>query len=146
MRFLFLFILTVIIIVLYSIEFFEDPFLGIDRNIYVMIFSALYILYYLYGIVRNYNYFFFTDNGSKLVFRYYSLRPMSKRQNAIEISKTTFADSKFVKQLFGFRRYLVLSQKLPNGSVAKYPAINITMLNKDNLNQLTMALQSYRNK
>jgi hypothetical protein len=143
---LFLLILSIIIIVLYSIVFFRNPFLGVDRNIYVLIFSGLFILYYLFGIIRNYHYFFFTDNGSKLVFRYYSLRPMSKRQNAIEISKTTFVDYKITMQLFGFRKYLVLSQKMPNGSVAKYLPVNITMLNKENLNQLTIALQSYRNK
>jgi hypothetical protein len=71
---------------------------------------------------------------------------MSKKQNAIEISKTTFVDFKLSKQLLGFRKYLVLSQKMPNGSVAKYRPVNVTMLNKENMAQLFNALQSYRNK
>ena len=117
LRFLFLFILTVIIVLLYSLKFFNKPFMGIDRNFYVLTFVLLYLVFYLYGIIRNYHYIYFTDNGSKLVLRYYSLRPMSKRQSSIEISKTIFADFKITKQLLGFRKYLVLYQKPPNGSI-----------------------------
>ena len=145
LRFLFLFLLAVIIIVLYSFSYFEEPIFGIDRNYYVLALVFLYLLYYLIGIVRNYQYIFFTDNGSKLVIRYYSLRPMSKRQNAVEIGKTMFANYKLTHQLMGFRKYLVLYQRLPNGSVVKYPPINVSIMKKEDLNQLTKALQSYRN-
>jgi hypothetical protein len=130
--------------VLYNAEYFDEPVYGISRNTITIVAIGLYLLYYLIGFVRNYHFFLYTDNGSKLVFRFYSLRPLNKKQNAVEIDKTTFLDYKMESLFFGFVSTLYLFQKMPNGIVANYPPINITLLNKKEKRLLDESLKKYR--
>jgi hypothetical protein len=142
-RLLILFLLAAIIVVMYNIYFFSEPFLGISRNIYTIALVILYLLYYLIGIIRNYNYFFYSDNGLKLIFRFYSLRPLSKRQNVVEIEKPIFMTYKIEKPGFGFFKRLYLSQRLSNGSTATYPPISISLLKKSDIKKLEQSLKSF---
>jgi hypothetical protein len=143
-RFLFLFLLSVIIVLLFNIDYFEKPIYGFDRTKITIAVVSIYLLYFISGFIRNYNFFLYSDNGSKLVFRYYSLRPMNKKQNAVEIDKTTFADFKIENILFGFIVRLYLMQRMPNGIVAKYPPINITLLSRKEILLLNDSLKKYR--
>jgi hypothetical protein len=143
-RFLFLFLLAAIIAILFYVPLFSNPVFGIDRQTYAFLFTGIFLLYYLTGIVRNYQFFYYTDNGSKLVFRYYSLRPLSKKQNSIEIDKKAFVGFKIDRLFFSFIIKLYLYQKLPNGAVAKYPPVNISLLNKKEVKLLEISLNDYR--
>jgi hypothetical protein len=145
-RFLFLFLLTVVIVFIYNLDFFSAPILVMDRTRLTIGFVALFLIYYLTGFFRNYHYFFYTDNGSKLVFRYYSLRPLNKKQSSVEIDKLSFSNYKIEKFLFGFTTRLFLFQNLPNGVVAKYAPINITLLNKKEKTLLNDSLKQYIKK
>lgn len=142
-RFLILFLLSVVIILLYNIYYFREPFLGVSRTGYTIILLGLYLMYYMTGIVRNYNYFFYSDNGFKLVFRYYSLRPLGKRQSSIEIDKNNFITYKIQKPLFGFLMKLYLSQRMSNGTVATYPPVSVSLLKRSEISKLEESLKSF---
>lgn len=142
-RLLVLFLLTVIIVLLYNLRLFHEPFLGIERNVYTILFVIVYMIYYLTGIVRNHHFFLYSDNGSKLVFRFYSLRPMTKKQSAIEIDKTLFTGFSISNSWFGFIRRLYLSQRMPNDTIANYKPISISLLNRKQIKDLERSLLSY---
>lgn len=142
-RLLILFLLSLIIILLYNIYYFREPFLGVSRTAYTIILVGLYLMYYMTGIVRNYNYFFFSDNGFKLIFRYYSLRPLGKRQSSIEIDKGSFVTYRIEKPLFGFLKKLYLSQRMSNGTVATYPSVSISLLKRSEIAKLEQSLKSF---
>lgn len=142
-RLLFLFLLSLIIIILFNIRYFREPFLGVSRVSYTIALVSLYLVYYLTGIVRNYNYIFYSDNGLKLIFRFYSLRPLSKRQSSIEIDKANFISYKLKKPLFGLIKMLYLSQRMPNGTMATYPPISISLLKCSEVKKLEQSLKSF---
>jgi hypothetical protein len=144
-RFLILFLTATIIIVICYLNYFAYPDPFISRGKLIGIIVLLFLLYYLSGILRNYNFFYFTDNGTKLVFRYYSLRPMNKKQSAVEIEKLTFFDYKIEKIFFGFIKKLVLFQVIKD-KIAKYPSISISLLSKKEISQLENSLKSYIKK
>jgi hypothetical protein len=83
----------------------------------------------MWGIVRDHNYFYYTDQRLKLVFRYYSVASFISNPNSVEIKKTDFLKFEVEKKLLGLRKYLILYQKTPKG-VAKYPPISISLLKK----------------
>jgi hypothetical protein len=143
-RFLLLFVLTVIIILIFYIDSFKESVYVIKRTYFIVGLVSLYWLYFFIGFIRNYHFFLYSDNGSKLVFRYYSLRPFNKKQSAVEIDKNTFADFKIENIFFGFITRLYLFQKMPNGIIAKYPPINITLLKNKEINQLSESLNLYK--
>lgn len=142
-RLLILFLLSVVIILLYNLHYFREPFLGVSKATYTIILVGLYLIYYITGIARNYNYFFYSDNGFKLIFRYYSLRPLSKRQSSIEIDKATFISYTIKKPVLGFIKKLYLSQRMPSGTIATYPPVSISLLKRSEIAKLEQSLKSF---
>ena len=142
-RLLFLFLLSIAIVTFLSLSVFRNPVFGVDRQTYSGIAVGLFVLYYFFGISRNYHYFFFTDNGSKIICRFYSLNPLSKRQNSIEIDKNLFVKCEIISKMMGLQKYLVLYQKMPNGAVARYKPVSITLLSRKHRNDLNKALANY---
>ena len=75
------------------------------------------------------HYFYFSGQGFKLIFRYYSLSALFKKPNSVEIPKAEFIKYQYEKKMLGLRSYLVLYQQTQNG-IAKYPPISISLLKK----------------
>jgi hypothetical protein len=139
-RLLLLFLLSVIVVLLFYIEIFSKEFLGFDQRYMVIVLITLYLAYYIWALVRKYHYFYYSDlSPTKLVFRFYSLAPLSKRQNSIEIHKDEFYKFIFEKKLLGMRRYLILYTKTPKG-IAKYKPISISLLTKSQIQDLSIAM------
>jgi hypothetical protein len=142
-KLLFLVLLGIAIVLFYYMYIFRDGLLGISGQNWTIGLVCLYIAYYLLGIVRNYHYFFYNDMGGKLVFRYYSLAPLSKRQHSVEIPKDSFYKFDIVKKLFGLQIYIVLYQKTPQG-IAKYPPISLGLIKSSQRNDLQTSLKMFQ--
>jgi hypothetical protein len=136
-------LLATVVVMLFYFEIFKKEFLGFDQKYLIFVLIGLYLIYYFWGPVRNYHYFYFSDlSPSKLVFRFYSLTPLSKRHNSIEIRKDEFYKFEFVDNLFGLRKYLVLYLKTAKG-IAKYKPISISLLSETQKNDLIASLSSF---
>ena len=105
-------------------------------------FSVLYLCFFWFQYNMKYSYFYFSNNGKNLVFKFYSLRIFSGKPQTIEISKLNFVKYELISEFFNKRTSLVLFQKTPKG-IAKYPPISLTLLSKtqkkDLLNVLSAA-------
>ena len=134
-RRLFLLLLAVAIVLL----IFKDSLLGIDRIVYIVVLNILYITYYLWGSVKDYNYLYYNDMGSKLIFKYYFLEPLRKAKRTIEIDKNDFYKFRFQKKFIGLRLYLILYQK-GQGGIAKYPPISMGLLKKKEIESIKNSL------
>ena len=126
-------------------NFYHHSYLGITGWGYIAILSGICILYLLVGVVRDYHYFYYSDQSLKLVFRYYSVASLVKKPNTIEIKKNEFSKFQIEKGLLGLRKYLILYQNTPKG-VAKYPPISISMLKKAQEKDLSESLLQLRQK
>jgi hypothetical protein len=137
-------LLSVVVVMLFYFEIFSKELLGFDQQYLIFVLIGLYLIYYFWGLIRNYHYFYYSDlSPSKLVIRFYSLAPLSKRQNAIEIRKDEFYKYGFEERMYGLRKYLILYQKTGKG-IAKYRPISISLLNKAQSQDLTVSLSFFR--
>ena len=137
-------LLSIAVVLMFYFEIFSRELLGFDQKYLIFSLIVLYLIYYFWGVVRNYHYFYYSDlSPSKLVFRFYSLAPLSKRQNSIEIRKDEFYKFMPEKKMLGLRKYLVLYQKTPKG-IAKYKPISISLLKKSEMQDLYISLSYFQ--
>ncbi len=143
-RLLLIVLLAVVVVLLFYYDVFSKESTGVEQSYVIFALIVLYLGYYFWGLLRNYHYFYYSDlSPSKLVFRFYSLAPLSKRQNSIEIRKDEFYKFGFENNMLGLRRYLVLYQNTAKG-IAKYKPISVSLLKKNELKDLSIALAYFR--
>lgn len=142
-KLLFIVLLGIAIVLFYYMDIFRDGLFGITGSTWTIVLVSLYVVYYAWGIIRNYHYFFYNDMGGKLVFRYYSLAPLSKRLHTVEIPKDRFYKFEIVKKLFGMQIYVILYQKTPQG-IAKYPPVSISLIKNRQRNDLQASLLMFQ--
>ena len=132
----------IIVVVLIFSGWFNKPVWGIEKSVWILIASVLYLLYVAYAYYMSYNFFSYSDEGEKLIFKFISLRPFDDKKRAIEISKSDFGGFNFKKSFFDFKEDLILSIKVKNG-LAKYPPISISSLNESQKEKLKASLNQY---
>jgi hypothetical protein len=133
-------VLIITIIIFFSFNLFRESMLGITGTGYTIILSGVVVIYHFWCFIRDYNYFYFSDQGLKLIFRYYSLSSLFRKPNSIEIPKNEFVKCQYEKKIIGLRRYLVLYQQTKDG-IAKYPRISISLLKKQEIDGLSNHLK-----
>ncbi|MDR0714244.1 MAG: hypothetical protein LBF89_08305 [Bacteroidales bacterium] len=101
--------------------------------------ALIFIAFYWFQYRMEYHYFFFSNNGKNLLFRFYSLRNLHGNPKSIEISKLNFHKYDITSTFFNKKEYLILYQKTPKG-IAKYPPISLTLLTKKQKTELKRAL------
>ena len=136
-------IITVVIIVsILATNWFKPELLGITQYKWILLVAAIYILLIGGSWLRGLNYFYFNDKGDKLIIRYYAIRPLGRRKKAVQIPKTALAKYEIIKTNLGLKKVLILHQHVKK-NVAKYPAIGITSLSRDELSRLEQQLSLY---
>jgi hypothetical protein len=136
-------IITVVIIVsMLATNWFKPELLGITQYQWIVLVVAIYILLIGGSWLRGLNYFYFNDKGDKLIIRYYAIRPLGRRKRAVQIPKTALARYEIIKTNLGLKKALILHQHVKK-NVAKYPAIGITSLSRDELSRLEQQLSLY---
>ena len=117
-------------------------FLPVDNMFKFLICGALsvtFLIFYWFQYKMEYTYFYFSNNGNNLIFRFFSLRNFYGKPRTIEISKLSFVKYDILTSFFNKKDSLVLYQKTPKG-VAKYPPISLTLLSKKQKTELKRAL------
>jgi hypothetical protein len=103
---------------------------------------GIYLVILLLPMVRNIQFFFFSDEGQNFVFRYFNAGIVGGKKNSISIAKNTFAGYKIEKRYLGLWSSLILFQKVGQ-NVAKYPPIYITALSREQKEKLFFLLNQY---
>ena len=122
-------------------------FTAVDKPVKFMICGALSVIFLIYYWVQykmGYTYFYFSNNGKNLIFRYYSLRFLYGKPKTIEIPKSSFLNYDITTSFFNKKDSLVLYQKTKKG-VAKYPPISLTLLGANKKRELKRALFAVSN-
>jgi hypothetical protein len=133
---------AVLIIFFLATDWFNRPFLGLERYELILISAGLYIFIMAVIYLLDLNYFYFNDDGDHIIIRYYPMRPLGRKKRAVQIAKISLAGYEIKPSLFGLRKSLILHQKTKKGT-AKYPAISITSLNKKEVEIITGQLRRY---
>jgi len=122
-------------------------FIPVETMVKFIIWGALFVIFLIFFWFQykmDYTYFYFSNNGKSLIFKFYSMRIYSGKPKTIEISKTNFMKYDLVMSFFNKKESLVLYQKTTKG-IAKYPPISLTLLNTKQKTELKRALFSMEN-
>ena len=133
-------IFTPLVIVFSFANYFDEPFLGMDRAWLIIIVTFLYLVVIVYHHLRNPYFVFYSDHGDKLKLRYYPVRAFNKKKNSIEIPKDRFVKFETEKTFFGEK--LILYQKFNKG-VGKYPAVSLSGMSPEDRNKIKASLSRY---
>lgn len=144
-KFLTTIILTLLIIAFGFSEYFKTPVLGISRTWYLIALALFYSGLQAYNILLKANFVYFTDNGEKIILRYYPVRIFNKKKNSIEIPKKSFVSWETRKFFFGRGEMLFLQGRFKSG-IAKYPGVSLSVVNKKDRDRIKMALNSFVDK
>lgn len=122
--------------------FFDKAVLGLNKAVYVICVSVVYILYIVFSYLKSYNFFSYSDDSDILVFKFVSLRPFDNAKKTIQIKKKDFGGYKIEKSILNFNCNLILSIKTKKG-LAKYPPISISSLSEKQIKLLQGSLNQY---
>ena len=136
------------VIAVYAASIFVTAyFIEIDsifKYIIYGVLSVVFLIFFWFQYQMKYTYFYFSNNGKNLVFKFYSLRIIAGKPKTIEISRTNFVKYDIITGFFDKRDSLVLYQKTPKG-VAKYPPISLSLLSKQQKTELKRTLFAMTN-
>jgi hypothetical protein len=136
-------IITVVFLIGIMVSgWFEKDVLGIPKYQWVIFVALFYLFLVLLSGMRRLNYFYFSDEGDKILVRYYPIRPLVQKKKAVQIPKIGLAGYDITGSVLGFKKVLILQQKV-KGKVATYPPIGITALKKTEIELLEKHLDKY---
>ena len=130
------------IVLAYLIKIIKFPLLGIDDGIWTLVVIVIWVIIAFMPMILNYQYIFYSDEGEKIIFRYFNAGIAGGKKNSIEINKNAFAGFRTESKYFGRKRSIILLQKLGQG-VAKFPPVHISALTKEQSKKLLQSLSSY---
>ena len=135
-----LLVVVIVVALIYFTSILPPGTLGLSKNKVAIAFISVFIVYFLIDYLRNYHYIYYSDTGDIIILRYYSLRPLEDKKNAIEFNKREFHSFKITKLLNGFNESLIIFRKTSKG-IAKYPPVSITALSGNDKEKLTASLK-----
>ena len=131
------------LIMVYMAEIITFPILGLEEEFWTFALALIYILIISYPSFAVYQFFYFSDEGENLVFRYFTAGIIGGRKNSVVISKISFEGYTIESDYMGLRHYLLLSQKV-GVEVAQYPKIYISALKRKEVDKMVKALDQLK--
>lgn len=135
-----LLILIIIIGLIYFANIIPRGLFGLSTNQVAAVIILLFAGYFIFDYMRNYYYVFYSDTGDKFVLRYFSLRPLEDRKNAIEFNKHEIHSFELVRSFFGLNETLIVYRSTSKG-VAKYPGVSLSAVSKADKEKIVASLQ-----
>jgi hypothetical protein len=135
-------VLIAFIIMAYFAKIIKFPFLGLSDTIWILILVGINLSIAFMPMVLNYQYIFFSDDGEKIVIRYFTAGIVGGRKNSVEIDKRSFAGYKVESRFLGLIQSIILYQRFQEGS-AKYPPVYISALSGEERAKIFRSLNQY---
>jgi hypothetical protein len=116
---------------------------GLNKYHWAIVVAALYFGSSLIESVLNFNYIYYSDDGDLIILRYFSMSFFNNKKNLIQIPKEHFLGYKIFDAYNGYKKTLILYQDF-NGKEAKYPAVNISALSREQRDTIFKSLDRYK--
>ena len=135
-------VFALIIVVLIFIPWFDNPDSQFTKYHVIILISAIYVGINVINYFKRPYFVSYSDQGEKIIVRYYPVSMFTSRKNSIEIPKQQFVNYELKPFLFKTQHYLILHQNF-RGKVAKYPRISLSALEKEDREKMLQSLQKY---
>lgn len=123
----------------YVARLIKFPLLGMNDTGWTLILVGVWFLLTFTRMFLGYQYIFFTDDGEKIIFRYFTAGFVSGKKNSVEIDKKSFSGYKIETSFLSLIQKITLLQKFQEG-VAKYPPIYISALSREERSKIVKSL------
>jgi len=121
----------------------RKQYLGMTKYHLAAFFAAIYLAIAIFEFILEPFYIFFSDEGENLIIRYFSTGYFNKKKQVIQIPKKSFTGYDIETSVFGLKKKLVLKQRFKSGE-AKYHAISISLMNKNQQEMLVTSLDKFK--
>ncbi len=132
---------TMVVLYTTNIEPILIKYLGLSNLWITLILVFAYLFYYFYHLVAKTSYLFFSDEGPKIIIRFYQLKPMNPKKSAYEIPKNQFFKFSYRKSFI--REEVTVYQKFGN-NISMYPPFSLKGLKDEQKAMLFLALKNYQ--
>lgn len=123
-----------------SLELYTIKYIGLSKQGITLVLGLAYLAYYIYHLLAKTAYLFYSDEGKKIVIRFYLLRPINPKKNSIEIFKNQFYKYSIIRKPLS--EEVVVYQRDGN-KILKYPPFSISGLTKEEKRKLFESLDLY---
>ena len=131
-----------IIVSFYTTSIKNTGIFGLTNTQAAIILAILYFLYYFYNVFIDPYYIYFSDEGEKIILRFYSARSANSKKMAFEIPKSEFHHFKIENAFFNKKDKLYIFQKTGK-KIFKYPSICLSALSLTEKKSLISSLKKY---
>ena len=135
-------ILTLLIIVFGFSDFFKNPVLGLHNSVYIIITVAAYLTIILSDLIKKPNYVYFSDNGDKIILRFYPVRIFNSKKSSIEIPKQSFVSWEVEKFFFGRYELIFLTGNYKTG-IVRFPGVSLSAVNPEDREKIKSVLSQH---
>ncbi len=112
----------------------------LDLTIYAFILAGVFILWFLFFQVADYQYIEFNNDNNKILLRYYKIVRFGKTEfNSIEFPQRILYNAFFENSVFGKLTDLTLVVKTQRG-IAEYPQVSLTALSLEERKRIRAVL------
>jgi hypothetical protein len=126
----------------YFAKIIKFPLLGMSDTIWIIILVGINITIAFLPMILNYQYILYSDDGEKIIIRYFTAGLVGGRKNSVEIDKRAFAGYKIESRFFGLISSITFYQRFQEGA-ARYPPVYISALTKEERAKIIRSLNLY---
>jgi hypothetical protein len=129
------------ILVIWFTRLLDNLVPGMEKVHYLLIACIPYFALLLYHYLLKPYFIFFTDNGDKIILRYYPINAFNNKKHSIEIPKKNFV--KFETKKFFLGREKIILYRRQKNQIAKFPPISLSAMKKGEVEQMKRVLLQY---
>ena len=126
----------------YVAKLIRFPLLGMNDTVCTLILVIIWVVLTFMPMFLNYQYISFSDDGDKIIFRYYTSGFFSGKKNSVEIDKRSFSGYSVKSSFFALIQSIILYQKFAEGE-AKYPPIYLSALSQEQRAKVIRSLKVF---
>jgi hypothetical protein len=126
----------------YVAKLIRFPLLGMNDTVWTLILVGIWVILTFMPMFLNYQYVSFSDDGDKIIFRYYTSGFFSGKKNSVEIDKRSFSGYSVKSSFFALIQSIILYQKFAEGE-AKYPPIYLSALSHEERAKVIRSLKVF---
>jgi len=136
-------VFTLAIIIILFLPWFDKEDSAITKYHAIIFIALVYILINLVNYLKRPYFVAYSDQGEKIVMRYYPLSLFTSRKNSIEIPKSQFVRYEIKPFLFRTQQWVILYQHFRTKE-AKYPPISLSAVDKADREQILSSLEKHK--
>jgi len=143
------FLATIIFLVYIFLAYFGNvikfPLLGYSDTVWTLALVIIYLGIAFMPMFLKYKYIYYSDDGNKILMRYYSIGMVKGAKSSVEIPKIDFAGYEMKKYFGGIINAIVLTQKMDR-RIARYTPVYISSLSRKETKNILTSLDKYVSK